>query len=270
MAKKKRKSQKGWLVPKKQVNHWLTQASDQLLDENYQEALQTARRVLRYVPATSRERVEALEYLATAQTMLRQFEDAYQTLTVATELAPEVSRFWYNRALLGRYTSRLAQAVFDLEMAVELEPASPQRDKWADLLVETRELAEGERALRGPDFSLEQLREQQEQFGQGLHAMSRERWAEAETHFRRVIEMAECHAAPWGNLGVSLLMQKRYDDAEAALKRSLEIEPDYDLARRNLTALPALKESGETPMFVLRNPYAQANINLSPQIDGDA
>jgi Flp pilus assembly protein TadD len=270
MAKKKRKSQKGWLVPKKQINQWLSQTSDQLLDENYQGALETARRVLRYVPANSPERIEALEYLATACTMLREFEEAYQTLTVATELTPQVSRLWYNRALVGRYTSRLVQAVLDLEMAIELEPASPQRDRWVDLLVQTRELAESERALRGAYFSLEQLREQQEHFSRGLQAMKRERWTEGEAHFRRVVEIAECHAAPWGNLGVSLMMQKRYDEAEAAFNRSLEIEPDYDLAQRNLTALPALKKSGETPIFLLRDPYAQANINLSVQHDAEA
>ncbi len=31
--------------------------------------------------------------------------------------------------------------------------------------------------------------------------------------------MGDCLPQPWGNLGICLMMQERYDEAEAALKR---------------------------------------------------
>ena len=52
---------------------------------------------------------------------------------------------------------------------------------------------------------------------------------------------------PWGNLGICLLMQRRFDDAEAALRRALEIDSDYTIARQNLAALPTIRASGKLP-----------------------
>jgi hypothetical protein len=40
------------------------------------------------------------------------------------------------------------------------------------------------------------------------------------------------------------MMQERYDEAEAALKRSLEIDPKYTLAKSNFAALPDFRRTG--------------------------
>src|SRR5207302_9348374 len=48
----------------------------------------------------------------------------------------------------------------------------------------------------------------------------------------------------WGNLGVSLIMQNRYEEAEAALRRALEIDPHYTLARTNLEKIPDVRRAG--------------------------
>lgn len=270
MAKKRKKGitkgrPKGWLVSKKQVEEWLDQATNQILQEDYAGTVQTCRRILRYVPGPAAERGEALEHLATAYTMLKQFEESYQTLSQALEISPHLARLWHNRGLTGRYTLRLVQAVHDYEKAVELESDPGMRQKFAQILAQAWEMAESERALRGPDFTLAQLQEQQALFGQGLELMRQEKWIEAESAFRRVIDMADCLPQPNGNLGLTLLMQKRYDEAEAAFKRALEIEPDYDLAHLNLAALPSIRQSGDIPKHFIRNPMADAKISLTIQ-----
>ncbi len=266
MAKRKRtpKQRKPFVLKKSDVN-WIDQANAQLRRQDYQGLAQTCRRVLRDAPAKSQKRADALEYLASAYTMLKQFENAYQTLSELLEIDPRPAYFWYNRGMAGRYTMRLVQATRDLEKAVELEKDPAQRQKFIELLAQTREMAESERAIRGPDFTLEQLQEQQNHFAQAIQLMHREQWADAEQALRRVIEMGECLPQPSGNLGLALLMQKKYDEAETAFKRALEIDPDYDLAKQNLAMLPRLRRSGETPQLVLRDPFADANVSLNLQ-----
>src|SRR5260370_9332640 len=91
---------------------------------------------------------------------------------------------------------------------------------------------------RGPDFTLDQLIEQEGLFQNGLQLMEAGEWEEAEQAFQASITMGDCLPQPWGNLGISLMMQERYDEAEAALKRALVIEPRYTLATINPAALP--------------------------------
>jgi tetratricopeptide (TPR) repeat protein len=198
---KKQKKQKGWLIPQKQVNDWLGQATHQILQGDYPGVIQTCQRILRYAPAKATERAEALEHLATAYTMLKRFEDAYQILSQALEITPQYTHLWYNRGLTGRYTMRMVQAVRDFEKAV--------------------------------------------------------------------IDMSDCLPQPQGNLELTMLMQKKYDEAEVALKRALEIDPNYDLARRNLAMLPLTRQTGETPQFALRDPAAQAKVNLTLKLVDD-
>ncbi|MBN1991883.1 MAG: tetratricopeptide repeat protein [Anaerolineae bacterium] len=271
MAKSKRNpKQKKPFVLKKQDNNWIDQANAQLRRQDYQGLVQTCRRVLHDAPAKSQKRADALEYLASAYTMLSQFEEAYQALSQALEIKPQYAHLWYNRGLTGRYTMRLVQATRDFEKAVELETDPTQRTKFTEILAQTREMAESERALRGPGFTLEQLEEQQELFERGIQLMRREKWAAAEQAFRRVIEMGECLPQPRGNLGLTLLMQKKYDEAEAAFKRALDIDPDYDLAKQNLASLPLTRQTGHTPALALREPFANVNnISLTVQLPED-
>ncbi len=77
--------------------------------------------------------------------------------------------------------------------------------------------------------------------------------------------MGECLPQPRGNLALALLMQKKYDEAEAAFKRALAINPDYDLAKQNLAMLPMIRRIGETPKIALRDPFADTNVSLDFQ-----
>lgn len=119
---KKRKKRKKLLISQKQLNDWLNKATNQVFTENYAGAIQTSQRILRYVPHNSPKRAEALERLATAQTMLKDFHPAYEAISKALEITPDYAHLWYNRGLLSRHTMRSAQAVSDFEKAVELEP----------------------------------------------------------------------------------------------------------------------------------------------------
>ncbi len=136
-------------------------------------------------------------------------------------------------------------------------------DKMAEALAFSRQLAEKERALRGPDFTLEQLIEQEELFQTAVKLMVNRDWPRAEESFRRVIEMGDCLPQPQGNLGVCLLMQERYDEAEAALRRALEIDPGYKHARENLALLSKARRSGSPPEVQLTHPFEGRKLKKS-------
>ena len=126
----------------------------------------------------------------------------------------------------------------------------------------TEHAAREECALRGPGFTLEQLIEQEESGQRGVTLMEQEAWSDAEKRFREVIAMGDVLPQPWGNLGICLLMQQRYDEAEEALKRALEIDAKYELAQANLAMLERARSGGIAPRVVTSDPFANAKRSI--------
>jgi len=116
--------------------------------------------------------------------------------------------------------------------------------------------------MRGPHFTLDQLIEQEDHFQNGLQLVEAGQWQEAEQAFRASIDMGDCLPQPWGNLGISLIMQERYDEAEAALKRALVIDPKYTLAKKNLAALPTIRRTGP-PIIDIKDPFRDRKLKQS-------
>jgi tetratricopeptide (TPR) repeat protein len=149
---------------------------------------------------------------------------------------------------------RFGQSYKDFVRAQELNK-DPQLTKQIEGELEfSRALLEKSLKQRGPDFTLDQLIEQEEHFQRGIKLMEAYRWQEAEEAFRASIAMSDCLPQPWGNVSGCLLMQERYDEAEEALKRALVIDPTYDLALQNLQLLPELRRDGPPPITEIRDP----------------
>jgi tetratricopeptide (TPR) repeat protein len=154
-----------------------------------------------------------------------------------------------------RFTMRSGQSVRDFEQAVALNRNPALAKQFADALQDSRRFAEMSLQMRGSDFTLDQLIEQEEHFQRGLTLMIANRWEEAGEAFQHSIEMRDCLPQPWGNLGISYMMQERYDEAERALKRALEIDPTYALAKENLGALPQIRRSGPPDIIEISDPF---------------
>ena len=246
--RKKSALPKGWRASPQQVEAWLDKTEQQLMGQSYKGAVQTARQVLRHVPEGSKPGGEALRLLGNALAMLQDFEGSYEALSRALEVRPEDANTWYNRALSCQFTTRTGQALRDMERAIELESNPRPRRIYEEALASIQKIVDKQIALRGPGFTLDQLIEEQTRFQHGIKLMRAEKWAEAEAAFRGVIEMGAVPPQPWANLAGCLIMQERYDEAEEALRRALEIEPGYELARRNLLMMPDIRKHGPAIM----------------------
>lgn len=260
MSKRSKSKRKSWLVNPKQIGNWLDKASDQLAAADYIGVIQTCQRVLRYVPPKSEQRVDALHYIGIAHLMLQNFSEAYEVISEALAHNPDDPDLWYNRGVASRYTMRSGQAVRDFERAIELGSEHQLREKFVEELKFSRKIAEAALQLRGPNFTLAQLIEQEGLFQQGLKLMTDQKWPEAETVFRQVIKMGDCLPQPWGNLGSCLAMQQRYDEAEEAWKKALDLEPNYEHAHRNLAMLPEMRRRGGPQSVLLTEPFKSRGI----------
>ena len=237
------------------VDKWVNQANYQVYKGNYVGAIDTCQRLLSYLPQKAPQRAEVLEYLGTAQGMLQNFPQSYKAYTEALSITPDAAQLWYNRGMACRFTIRSGQSVRDFERAVELNKNPELEKQFAEALKDSREFAEMSLKIRGSGFTLDQLIEQEEHFQRGLELSETGKWEEAGKAFLHSINMGDCLPQPWGNLGTCFIMQERYDEAESALKRALEIDPKYRIAKQNLAALPEIRRIGPPEIVEISEPF---------------
>ncbi len=220
-------------------------------------------RLLNYLPPHTSMRADVLDQMGTALGMLQNFPQSYAAYTEALALNPTNAELWFNHGMASRYTTRFGRSLWDYERAKELNVKPELTKKLEEELKFARKLAEESMKLRGPNFTLEQLIEQEDHFQNGLQLMEAGEWQEAEQAFQASIMMGDCLPQPWGNLGISLMMQERYDEAEAALKRALVMDPHYTLAKKNLAALPEIRRTGPPARLDIRDPFKTPKLKQS-------
>ncbi|HEY1351939.1 MAG TPA: tetratricopeptide repeat protein [Ktedonobacteraceae bacterium] len=237
------------------VSRELHRVEQQMVQEKYTTAVMICERLLRYLPQSAPQRVEALAQLGVAQGMMQNFPQSYEAFTAAVALDPQDPQLWYNRCTASRLTLRFGQALRDIERAIEVNTRSEYAEQLSKELEINRQNAEESIKMRGPDFTVDQLIEQENLFQRGLKCIKTKKWEEGAQAFQRSIALGDCLPQPWGNLGICLLMQERYDEAEAALQQALEIDPEYKMAMDNLAALPACRHQGPPARVTVSEPF---------------
>ncbi len=265
MAKKPNasKKKKRIITSASPVDKQLDLIGHQIFQGTYAEAVVECERLLNYLPQHASQRADVLAQLGTAQGMLQNFPQSYEAFTEALALEPKNADLWYNRSMASRFTMRFGQALRDIERAIELNTSSELTEQFDEALQFSRQLAEESIKLRGPDFTLDQLVKQENFFQQGLVLMEAGKREEAGQAFQASIAMGDCLPQPWGNLGICLMMQERYDEAEAALKRALEIDPKYTIAKNNLVVLRTSRRTGPPALVELNEPFKHSKLNQS-------
>jgi tetratricopeptide (TPR) repeat protein len=257
------KRKKGLSINITQADRLFDLVGQQIFRGDYTGAVTNCERLLKFLPLHSPLRADVLGQLGTAHAMLQNFAESYTVLTEALELAPNNAELWYNRGLASRFTSRFGRSLQDFERAAELNTISELSKRFNEELKFSRKAVKDSLKMRGPNFTLDQLIEQEDQFQRGLELMEASEWKEAEQAFQAVIAIGDCLPQPWGNLGMCFMMQARYDEAEAALKRALVIDPKYAIAKQNLAALPETRRTGPPKVFGITEPFRNSGIKQS-------
>ena len=235
----------------------------QIFQGDYAEAVVNCERLLNYLPRHAPMRADVLDQMGTAHAMLQNFPQSYEAYTEALSLNPNSAELWYNHSMASRFTARFGRALRDIERAIELNTRSELAKKFDEALKFSRKMAKESMKLRGPNFTLDQLIEQEDLFQKGLQLMEEGKWEEAGQAFQASIAMGDCLPQPWGNLGISLMMQERYDEAEEALKRALVIDPKYTIAKNNLAALPEARRTGPPKFGGMNEPFRDSKLKQS-------
>jgi tetratricopeptide (TPR) repeat protein len=224
MPRKKKKSRHatGDITRSQQIGRTIALISAQLDRSDYKGVIETGQKLLNY---------------------LHQYHQAYDAFTEALSIHPNKGNLWFNRGMVDSFVNRLGLSVRDFERAVELldkdDPLAS--DAETALRLSTKDARKAMKE-HGPNFTLDQLIEFESLYQEAMALMAAKKWEEAEQILRRVIAMSDIHPQPWGNLGFSLIQQRRYDEAEAAWKRALEIDRHYSVARMNLVALEKIRQ----------------------------
>ena len=201
--------------------------------------------------------------LGMAYALLKKFEESYQSLSEAVQIDPDDSYLLYNRGLSARYTLRSGQSLRDFEQVSQMEMDDIIAKKVKGELAFARKFAKSEMRLRSKNFTLDELIEQQELFQRGNQLSGKGKWQEAEVAYRKSIEMGDCLPQPWGNLGICLAMQNRFDEAEEAYRHALKIDPKYERAREHLENLDLMrKHPDEKPMFMITSPFQDKKVDI--------
>lgn len=214
----------------------------QIFHGDYAEAVSNCERLLNFLPQRVPMRADVLSQMGTALAMLQAFPRSYEAFTEALAIEPNNVELWYNRGMASRYTSRFGRSLRDYERAKELNTLLPLKDRIEKELKFARKVASESMKKRGPNFTLDQLIEQEDLFQRGLEWMMEGKWG-------------DCLPQPWGNLGNCLMMQERYEEAEVALKHALAIDPKYTIAKNNLALLPETRRTGPPKMVAINDPF---------------
>jgi tetratricopeptide (TPR) repeat protein len=240
-----------------QAQALIEHAATQLSSGDYAGTLQTCQVALPLTSGRPFQRVEVLNCSGTASLLLKQFDAAYDAFSQAVRLLPNDPYLWYHRGLASRFTMRSGQALRDFQQAAALEGDGQMAPQYAQAVQHSEQLVQQHLAMRGPDFTIDQLVAQEEQFQQAVEQMAADEWATAERTLRQVIALADGPPQPWSNLGTCLLMQQRYAEAEEAYQRALEIDPANENARHNLEMLAEIRRTGGQPVAQVSDPFAE-------------
>jgi len=267
MSKKSKRTKRlpGRVAQPQLLERQISQARHHILQGDFAGTIATSEPLLRTLPRRSPLYVEVLTLLGLAHGMLQHYETSYGLFSEALAIDPTNTELLYNHGLACHYTTRLGQAVDDFERAVALSKntSGDMARKFATQLAVSRQELEQAMQEQGEHITREQFVERETAFMQAMSLTRRGQWQEAEQAFRQIIEAGGRLPQYWGNLGITLIMQARYAEAEAALKSALEIDPQYALARANLAKIPAIQRAGGPLGVELRDLSQAQNVKQS-------
>ncbi|GHO85541.1 tetratricopeptide repeat protein [Dictyobacter formicarum] len=225
----------------------LNQLQFDLVEGQFDRALEISEMLINYLPKTSPHLPEVLLNRGTAMMALEEYERAYETLSQAARLAPKDGFLVLMYARSCMYAMQSGEALVALEQAIKADESLLQNKAVKDTTKLIRRGAEDSLRRRGKGFTLEQLIAQEKLEYAGLRLMDEQKWEEAEAVFRQVIAISDCLPQPHNNLASCLIIQKRFVEAEKELVTSLKMEPRNPVAVHNMPLVRDAIKTGKIP-----------------------
>lgn len=234
--------------------------------QDYDEVIEIGESLLDVLPELAPGRFELLALLGSAYGMIEEYDNAYRVFTLALDLRPQEAAMWANRSLAASYSGRNGQAQLDMERAVALAGKSKESRRYAHDLKEVRKAVDLELKRRAPGFTLEQLVVQEDLYRQAQDCLERNDWDGSMQIMQQAIAMDDCKAEAQNLLGVCLMFRMRLGEAQAAMRRALELDPEFEAARENLDVAQRLEKSGKTLEDFFRD---EGMLRISPDQEQD-
>jgi tetratricopeptide (TPR) repeat protein len=166
------------------------------------------------------------------------YDEAIRYFDRAVAIFPYCIEAWFNKAVAHQSRLEIKPMIRAYQKVLALgDPAE-------DLVARARAfLADLEKQVRAENgFSLDRYLELVDLFDQAFVAMENREWERALAGFRRVAAADPGSVQAHGNMGLCLASLRRKREALAALERALEIDPGYEPAMINRTAVLAMEE----------------------------
>ncbi|MSP61870.1 MAG: tetratricopeptide repeat protein [Myxococcales bacterium] len=180
---------------------------------------------------------EALSFLGVCFLELGLPGAALPHLEHAVAIEPDEPLHQWNLAAAARADQRLSACYGALHRYLELHDGAPgvrERRREARAFVRAWERTV---ALSHPGTNPGLVLDGERVFLAAFDAFCARRYQEAIGGFERVLALVPDHFPSWGNLGAAWLALGRHEEALRCLRRALELNPGYEVARANLRRL---------------------------------
>jgi Flp pilus assembly protein TadD len=197
----------------------------------------TARELLERACETAPEDAELRSALATAFLELGHGAPALRHFAAAVRLEPELAVRYWNLGAAAKRTGRLGACYLALARYLRLPDDDTQA---ASRHRKARQFQKDFERLAGrdhPGTTVENVARGEEIFERAYDHLAEGRYVDAVSGFEAVLKLVPTHYPSWGNLGAALVGLGNRPEAVEALRRALELKPDYEPAQRNLSAL---------------------------------
>jgi len=196
-----------------------------------EEAIKYFKKVLEIVP----EHKLALFNLGNAYTRLGNYEEAVKYWRQVISIDPNFTRAHYNLGLVYEKLGRVSEAISELQIALSLVRISGGPTSLENRI--KQELDRIQRVEMEKRGSTALSQEVSTQLQLGMILMKQGKYEEAEKAFRELLELAPDFAEGYLNLGIVYLRLGKMKEAEEHLKKALELQPDNPSAYFHLGSI---------------------------------
>ncbi len=168
-------------------------------------------------------------------------DEAIKYFKRAVEIFPYYTVAYFNLGIAYQKKLDICHAIKAFMEVVRIGKPDSYMVKEAGSFIEEME----QMVMGGRGIDLETYLEAQDIFDQAFACMQQGEWEKALDGFKTVAAKGIRHAATYGSMGICYGYLGQKEDALACFDKALEIDPSYEPAMFNLTALESIKD-GET------------------------